>query len=283
MGSKFDYHMHSIYSDGSDTLEELLEKLKASGIQSFALTDHDTIEGCKRLLELVPEDMDFITGIEFSCYSNAGKCHILGYGCDPENQILQDAINEGYRKRKNKLETRLCYLKDVHGICFTEQEVEELHKLHSVGKPHLARLIVEAGLAEDINEAIYRFINGCKIENDRIYAGTAIQAILASGGIPVWAHPLGGEGEKHLKEDDFLERLEVLMELGIQGMECYYSRYSFGEIDALKIHAEKNHLLISGGSDYHGKNKDISLGMLNESDTQVSRDEITLRDAVGRV
>lgn len=280
MGSKFDYHMHSIYSDGSDTLEELLEKLKASGIQSFSLTDHDTIEGCKRMLELVPEDMDFITGIEFSCYSNGGKCHILGYGCDPENEILQAAINEGYLKRKNKLEVRLCHLKDVHGICFTEQEAERLHKLHSVGKPHLARLIVEKGLAADIDEAIHRFINGCKTENDRIYAGTAIQAILASGGVPVWAHPLGGEGEKHLKEDAFLEKLEVLMELGIQGLECYYSRYSFGEIDTLKLHAEKNHLLISGGSDYHGINKNIPLGMLNESNTQVSWDKITLRDIV---
>ena len=74
-----DLHMHSSFSDGSDSPQEIIDKLRAREIHTFALTDHDTMAGCDEMAKLVPEDMTFFRGIEFSCRSEAGKCHILGY------------------------------------------------------------------------------------------------------------------------------------------------------------------------------------------------------------
>ncbi|MBR6268367.1 MAG: PHP domain-containing protein [Selenomonadaceae bacterium] len=77
-----DLHMHSIASDGTDSIQELLENVRSGGIRTFSLTDHDTIDGVMEMESIVPKDMTFIRGIEFSCITAAGKCHILGYGYD---------------------------------------------------------------------------------------------------------------------------------------------------------------------------------------------------------
>lgn len=120
------------------------------------------------------------------------------------------------------------------------------------------------GLANSIDTAIQKFINPCRVPRDRIAAETAVKAILAAGGLPVWAHPLGGEGEKRLTEDQFLAQLETLLGYGIRGLECHYSRYSREDAAFLTAQADRHRLLISGGSDYHGTNKkDLLLGQLN--------------------
>ena len=99
----------------------------------------------------------------------------------------------------------------------------------------------------------------------------AIDAIKCAGGVPVWAHPLGGEGEKHISQSDFLQKLSTMINLGIQGLECYYSRYTHEEIEFLVKTAKENNLYITGGSDYHGKNKDIPLGKLNSDNTPIDQ------------
>ena len=111
-----DLHMHSKASDGTDDIDELLEKVRAAGIDTFAVTDHDTIEGAREMECVVPSDMTFIRGIEFSCISEAGKCHILGYGFDWNKSSLRNALEEGKRRRRNKLERRLSFLKDEFDI-----------------------------------------------------------------------------------------------------------------------------------------------------------------------
>ena len=93
----------------------------------------------------------------------------------------------------------------------------------------------------------------------------------SAGGVPVWAHPLGGEGESHMSAEEFLPRLKIMIECGIQGLECYYSRYNTQETEFLLKCANENNLLISGGSDYHGTNKDIPAGMLN-----ITADKLTI-------
>ncbi len=80
MKSNIDLHMHSTASDGTDTPEELLEHIKEVGIRIFSLTDHDAIDGCAQLEAIIPEGITFVPGVEFSCITRAGKCHILGYG-----------------------------------------------------------------------------------------------------------------------------------------------------------------------------------------------------------
>ncbi len=108
--SDFDLHIHSSYSDGSDSVAELLEAIKREGIRFFSLTDHDTVDGIREMEQLIPEGVCFIPGIEFSCISDAGKCHILGYGYDIDNPIFQETAQEASTLRYEKLSLRLNYL-----------------------------------------------------------------------------------------------------------------------------------------------------------------------------
>ena len=122
-----------------------------------------------------------------------------------------------------------------------------------------------------------KYLDECKIPNTRFDIKEAIDALNASGAIPVWAHPLGGEGEEHFTQKEFLPKLEVMKNYGIKGLECFYSRYSEQEEEFLLNCAKENNLLISGGSDYHGTNKkNISLAKLNTDNNPVDINSITL-------
>ena len=259
---RYDLHIHTAASDGSDPPSRLAEKVREAGLELFSVTDHDTIDGALAMEALIPEGVGYIRGVEFSCVSPGGKCHILGYGFDPEHPAFLDAIREGADLRRDKLERRIIHLQEKFGITLTEEERSWLRSLQSPGKPHLGRLLLERGLAPDMNTAIRRYLSGVP-GRDRIDSGTAIGAIGAAGGIAVWAHPLGGEGERRLTEAEFEARLALLLPEGIQGLECHYSRYSSAESELLLGHARARGLVITGGSDYHGINKSgIELGQL---------------------
>ena len=272
-----DLHMHTAASDGSDTVPELLEKLTDSGITTFSVTDHDTVDGALEMEQIVPTSFRYIRGIEFSCVSPCGKCHILGYGYDPASPDFQDTLACGRTLRAAKLACRLRALDEKFGIRLTAEELAWLHAQKSPGKPHIAQLLAARGMFPDINTAIRDAVNYCRAPNSRIPAEQAVSAILAAGGIPVWAHPLGGEGEPLLSENDFAVQLSCLRSFGIRGLECFYSRYTQEQTRFLQEHAGRNGLAVSGGSDYHGKNKaGIFPGKLNASCEPVPEDQITL-------
>ena len=273
---KADLHIHSNNSDGSDTVQELLKNLKKSGVDIFALTDHDTIEGCKEMEKLAPKDITFIKGVELTCLCGDMKCHILGYRVDINNPNLLALIEKGKLLRRQKLETRIKYLKDVFNIELTEYEKNWLYSRKSVVKTHLANILVNRGLAGDNVSAMKKYLDNIKTGNTRFDGKEAIETIKNAGGIVVWAHPIGGEGEKHLTLKEFLPKLEKMKTFGIQGLECYYSRYDFEEIKFLTKCAEDNNLLITGGSDYHGTNKNIPILRLNTSDTPIDASKLTL-------
>jgi predicted metal-dependent phosphoesterase TrpH len=274
--ARFDLHLHSNNSDGSDTPQELMQKVIDANIEIFALTDHDTVAGISAMKSIVPPNVKFIPGIELTSKARDIKCHILGYNIDENNSTLLELIEKGKRLRKIKLETRIKYLKDVWGIELTKEESDWLKARKSVVKTHVAKVLVDRGLAKDNIEAMKKYLDGCKTGNTRFDGEEAINTIKISGGIPVWAHPLGGEGEEHLGKDEFLPRLKTMIECGIQGLECYYSRYSDSEIEFLKDCANKNGLHITGGSDYHGTNKTVILGQLNINNTPVDSKELNL-------
>ena len=277
MASTVDLHIHTTASDGSDSPELLLKNLKKAGITTFAVTDHDTIDGALEMEKLVTEAFRFIRGIEFSCQSPAGKCHILGYGFHPSHPVFLAALEEGKQLRQEKLERRIRYLRSELGIELTEEENRWLRSLESPGKPHFGKIVVAHGLADSIDTAIRKYINPCKVLRDRIEAETAVKAILAAGGIPVWAHPLGGEGEKRLTVEKFHTQLETLLGYGIRGLECHYSRYETLDREFLTAQAEQHHLLISGGSDYHGTNKqNLHLGQLSTDFSPVVPEDLTI-------
>ena len=271
-----DLHLHSSYSDGSDTVKELLNQVIMSKVNIFALTDHDTVSGCKEMNDIVPSNLKFIPGVELTCREDDIKCHILGYGCDYNNKDLLSLIDKGKSLRREKLETRIEYLRTVWNIVLTEKEKEWLYSRKSVVKTHVANILVNRGLASNNVSAMKKYLDGCKTGNTRFTITEALKSIISAGGIPVWAHPLGGEGEKHINEQEFLPKLEKMITFGIKGLECFYSRYNSAEANFLAKCAEKNNLFITGGSDYHGTNKDIPIGRLDADDMQISANMLSL-------
>lgn len=281
MANTVDLHIHTTASDGADSPEALLEKLKKAGITTFSVTDHDTIDGALEMEALVTEEFRFVRGIEFSCETPAGKCHILGYDYNPHDPVFRAALAEGAALRQEKLLSRLSFLETTLGITFTDAERAWIFSLKSPGKPHFGKILVDRGIAPSIDVAIQKYINPHKPRRDRIEGHTAVKAILQAGGIPVWAHPLGGEGEQRLTAAQFQAQLDYLMGQGIRGLECHYSRYRTAEREFLVNQAKTCGLLISGGSDYHGANKrDLPLGRLSSDDTCVDPDSLTILQKV---
>lgn len=274
---KADLHIHSNFSDGSDSIPELIKNIQDAGINIFAITDHDTIGGLSEVEKQLPSDIKFIKGVELTCKTKDIKCHILGYNINPDNKGLNDLIAQGKILRRNKLEKRIAYLKEVWDITLTQEELDWLYSRPSVVKTHFANILVNRGLSDNNLDAMKKYLDGCKTGNSRFDGDEAIQIIKNAGGIPVWAHPLGGEGEKHLSKEEFLPRLETMIASGIQGLECYYSRYNQEEIEILVSCAKENNLFITGGSDYHGNNKkNITLAKLNVANTPVDGNNLTI-------
>lgn len=273
---KADLHLHSNYSDGSDAPKELVEKVKKNELSVFALTDHDTIAGCIEIKKYLPKDIKFIAGTELTCIADTVKCHILGYNCNPENETLNQLILKGKQLRRQKLDKRIQYLSDIWNVNLTQDELDWLYSRNSVVKIHIGNILVNRGLADNNIDAMKKYLDGCQTGNTRFDGAEGIQAIETSGGIPVWAHPLGGEGEKHLSPDEFYKKFDIMKSFGIKGLECYYSRYNLDEIKFLVDFASKNNMLISGGSDYHGRNKTVKFGQLNTDNTEIPVEKLTI-------
>lgn len=275
--NEVDLHIHSNFSDGSDDLKTLAQNIKKANLKIFALTDHDTIDGCSEIIKYLPSSIKFIPSIELTCKAGSIKCHILGYNCDYNNPTLRALINKGKNLRCQKLETRINYLKKTWDIDLNKDELDWLYSRKSVVKTHIANVLVKRGLAQDNLSAMQKYLDGCKSGDTRFTGEEAINAIVTAGGIPVWAHPLGGEGETHLKENEFIPKLKEMMSFNIKGLECYYSRYSLEESEFLARCAKENNLLISGGSDYHGNNKNnIKIGTLNNKNYQIPSENLTI-------
>ena len=269
-----DMHLHTTASDGSFSPSEVVQRVKSSGVKVFSLTDHDTTAGVHEVEDDIPEGMEFFKGIEFSCKAGDIKCHILGYSYDDNHPEFMKALAAAETKREDKLAIRIEHLREVDGIELTADEITELEAIPSAGKPHIANILMRRGIPGTRTEVINRYLE-FGVES-RIPAELAIGAIKSSGGVAIWAHPLGGENEIHMNRDGLEEKLGVLQDIGIEGLECFYSRYDEDEIAMLLDIAESRGLLVSGGSDFHGKNKNVEIGELGVSKRPVFDSDLGL-------
>ena len=259
--SRIDLHMHSTVSDGTDTPEELLERVREAGLGLFALTDHDAVKGCVAIRRaLAAGDPGFIDGVEFSCRDEEGKYHILGYGYDPDSPFMRRVVEKGHGLRMKKVAARLDFIRERFGFTFPQEELRQLLALDNPGKPHIGNLMVKYGYAASKEQAIDEYINQAKIRSEYIRPEEAIEGILQAGGIPVLAHPPFGSGNELILGDDMERRLRRLMGFGLRGMECYYSGFTPKLRAEMLALAEKYALYVTAGSDYHGKNKLVALG-----------------------
>ena len=258
---RIDLHMHSVISDGTETLAEIIDDVKEAGIGLFSLTDHDAIKGCAILPKLLKEgDPQFITGVELGCRDEEGQYHILGYGYNTNSAAMQGLVEKTHRIRMNKVHTRLDLLESQCGIVFPEEEVRDLLALDNPGKPHIANLLVKHGYAENIQEAMKEYLNKLRVKLGIIRPEEAIACILAGGGIPVLAHPTYGNGDQLIMGEEMDRRLRRLKGFGLRGIEAYYSGFTARITRELMDFADKYDLLVTAGSDFHGRNKLVQMG-----------------------
>ncbi|MBS7263209.1 MAG: PHP domain-containing protein [Eubacteriales bacterium] len=258
---RIDFHMHTVVSDGTDTPEEILKKVKAAGIGTFSVTDHDAVKAGQIILRLRTEtDPRFVPGVEFSCKDEEGKYHILGYGFDPEHEAIRAVVEKGHRFRMKKVLARLEFLKTEFGFAFPEDEIERLLTMDNPGKPHIGNLMVRYGFAESKEQAIKKYLDRIRFSSEYIRPEEGIGGILHAGGIPVLAHPFYGSGDELILGEEMEKRLLRLLGCGLQGVEAFYSGFSAKLRAEMLALAVKHDLYVTAGSDYHGTNKLVGLG-----------------------
>ena len=256
-----DLHMHSDFSDGTDSPEDLINNVKAAGIDIFSLTDHDEIKGCEELFRhLKADDPVFIPGVEFSTSDEEGKYHILGYAYDTGSPVMAQMIARFHEIRMYKLGRRVELLKEYYGFEFTDSDMEWLYSRNNPGKPHIANLMVRHGYAPDITSAIDNYVSNCRVRYQTVRPEEAIETILKSNGIPVLAHGFLGDGGQLLNNYEMEMRLIRLQDMGLAGIECFYSGFTPAMNSYMLYFSHKYNLLATAGSDYHGGNKNVRLG-----------------------
>ena len=268
-----DLHMHTTCSDGTDTPEEIIARVRESGIGLFSVTDHDGIKAASIIPPLLSKDEPaFITGVEFSCRDAEGKYHILGYGYDPDALPIRKIVERGHRIRISKFKARLELLKEKFGFSFPREDTEELFVLDNPGKPHIAALMVRHGYAESKEQAFNDYLNRLSLNYEYISPEDAISGIAESGGIPVLAHPCYGDGDQLILGEDMEKRLRRLTGFGLKGVEAFYSGFTPRLCAEMTSFAERFGLYVTAGSDYHGKNKMIAPGDIGPADVSDAPD-----------
>ena len=263
---KIDLHMHTTVSDGTDSPEEIIQRVKAAGIDMFSITDHDAIKGCIVVRSLLKEaNLSFIPGVEFSCKDENGKYHILGYGYDPQSDAIKEVIDTGHTYRISKLKKRIDFLKKEYGFSFSDEDLSALYKLDNPGKPHIGNLMVKYGYAPSKEIAIQTYVDKFHAGSEYVRPEQAIKGILAAGGVPVLAHPSYGRGDELILSSEMELRLKRLISFGLEGVEAFYSGFTPKLEEEILSFAEKFGLYVTAGSDYHGKNKLVQLGDTNLS------------------
>ncbi len=254
-----DLHIHTTASDGSCSPWEVVQLAREAGLAALSITDHDTVDGVREILSVgVPSDMKMIAGIEISSmapdpYVSKGSFHILGYGIDPESPVLGEAL-EGLRQARQSRNPKIIARLNDMGLSITLAEVESVAGGAVVGRPHMAAVMVRKKQVASVQEAFQGFLaKGAPayVEKGRIDFKNAVSLIRAAGGLPVLAHPV----TVGLTPHDLQGLLADLASQGLAGVEAYYSTHSLELTQFLIRCAESLGLLVTGGSDFHGKYK----------------------------
>jgi len=258
---KMDLHIHTTTSDGTDTPAEIMTKVKAEGIALFSVTDHDAVSGCAEIRSLLrADDPSFILGVEFSCEDEEGKYHILGYGYDPSAASVRDLVATARAYRLDRMRQRVDHLEKKYGFALSWAEWEELFSVKTPGKPHLADLMLRRGFVSSREEAFERYLNTFEGKEEHVRPEDAIRALTEGGGIPILAHPSFGDGKERIVGAEMERRLMRLMTFGLHGIEAFYSGFSEELQRELLSFADRHHLYVTAGSDYHGDHKTVPLG-----------------------
>jgi 3',5'-nucleoside bisphosphate phosphatase len=258
-----DLHLHTTASDGVRTPSGIVNYAKDKGLQAIAITDHDTIEGLDEgLSEGGRIGFEVIPGVEISAEHSPGSMHLLGYFLDIHHPLLRDKLSYLQKARAERNPKIIENLNRL-GVRINYEEVVKASGGGQVGRPHFAQVLLEKGYVRSFQEAFDRFLGKgapAYVDKIRFKPNEAISFIREAGGVAVLAHP------KTLGMKDFaaLEKIILeLMEVGLKGIEVFYPEHSSLEVAQFRALAERHGLLMTGGTDYHGiekENFDIGVG-----------------------
>ena len=244
-----DLHLHTLFSDGTFTPEELAGHGARLGFAALALTDHDSVEGCARMAAAcAAAGIEFIIGAELTAEHEDTEVHILGYFLDAENQTLLTEIARFQAVRQQRIHEMVARLNGVN-VPLAAESVFALANCKSPGRPHVARALVKAGLVGHLDEAFEKYLKKGRpawVPKTKVSALESVGLIHQAGGLAVMAHP-------GLNRTD--EIIPALVDAGLDGIECFHTKHSTALSERYLEIADRFHLLVTGGSDCHGFSK----------------------------
>lgn len=244
-----DLHLHTHFSDGTYSPEELVAQAERFGFAAIALTDHDTVEGCVRTaVACRAAEIQFVPGTELTAEQDGNELHILGYCIDTTNPKLLLEIGKFQTVRQSRIREMVARLNQLH-VPLEADSVFALANCRSPGRPHVARALVNAGLCGSLDEAFERFLKKNRpawVPKMKMSAAEAIDLIHQAGGVAVLAHP-------GLNRTD--EVIPGLVEAGLDGIECFHTKHSTAMAERYLEMTDRFRLVVTGGSDCHGLSK----------------------------
>lgn len=248
-----DLHLHTFFSDGTYSPEELVSAASAQGLSAMALSDHDTMAGCERARAACETlGIEFLPACELTVEHEDHEIHMLGYGLDASHAALAAAMLKFREARRDRVRQMAARLADA-GAPLRSCDVEAMTQLEAPGRPHVGQALVDAGHCKTLDEAFDRFLKRNKpgwAPKCRVSAAEAIGLVHDAGGLAVLAHPALYR---------FDTAIPALVEAGLDGLECFHSKHSAGATLHYQELAEHHGLLVTGGSDCHGMTKGAPL------------------------
>lgn len=246
MKKRADLHIHTIYSDGIKTPEEILRMADKANLGAISITDHDSVDAYKELYEISNKyHIEIMTGIEFSCYEDEQEYHILGYNFDINNKELKHSLETFKKAREVRAKRIISKLKKIN----IELNIEDVNKIAGVApitRPHIAFALIDKGYVANQREAFYLYLSDGKPAYEPKYNFSikdALELINKCDGIAVLAHP---------SDNISPEMLYKLIEMGIDGIEVVHPSQNNTIESQLTQIANQYWLIATGGSDYHG-------------------------------
>lgn len=244
-----DLHLHTSFSDGTYSPEELAMHARQHSLATVALTDHDTVDGCARMKAACEGlGVGFISGCELTAELNGDELHLIGYFIDLENAGLLEQMARFQKVRQERILEMVEKINKLK-VPLKAEAVFAIANCHSPGRPHVGRALVEAGLCATMDEAFERFLKKNRpawVPKFKISAADAISLVHSAGGLAVLAHP-------GLNRSDSV--IPLLVEMGLDGLECYHTKHPRSYVEHYLGMARNHHLLVTGGSDCHGMNR----------------------------
>ena len=251
-----DLHLHTTFSDGTLTPTQLITLCAERGLKVICISDHDTTNGLPEAFEAARAypQMTVIPGIELSTDVPGSEIHILGYFVDHHDADLQSILEEFRSGRENRGKKMVENL-NAMGLAITWERVQQIAGDASIGRPHIAQALVEAGYVQYSRDAFDKYIgrNGAAYaERAKLEPRDAVRLLAEHGALPVMAHPTYSETKSDRDGVSSLpETLDELKQAGLVGMEVYYGDYTPEQVEWLRGLADEFALIPCGGSDYH--------------------------------